>query len=300
MHPNTESGISQNIPSLKMTGCCRRFDLVSLCEEVFAVNTPIRHMSMKKKIIQEIHSGSANPLVRYKNIQVGDASWIYFLYFEVVTLLFRNLPGILGMLMRSVFFRPLLGSAGKKIIWGTGITLRNPRSIQIGDQVVLDDNCVLDAKGSTDPSGITIGSKSFISRGALVSLKGGRISIGSESSIGPYCLVQSMGESHVRIGDCVAIAPYCYVVGAPDYRTESTDTPMVHQGFAEELPVTIGNDVWIGTSVTVLRGSEVGEGSILGANCVVRGTIPPYSVATGNSIASVRKSRKASVEAPES
>jgi acetyltransferase-like isoleucine patch superfamily enzyme len=44
---------------------------------------------------------------------------------------------------------------------------------------------------------------------------------------------------------------------------------------------TIGNDVWIGANVVVLRGVTIGDGSIVAANAVVTKDIPPYSVAGG-------------------
>lgn len=44
----------------------------------------------------------------------------------------------------------------------------------------------------------------------------------------------------------------------------------------------VGNDVWIGQHVTVLPGVHIGDGAIIGANSVVSGHIPPYTVAVGN------------------
>jgi virginiamycin A acetyltransferase len=44
----------------------------------------------------------------------------------------------------------------------------------------------------------------------------------------------------------------------------------------------IGHDVWIGTRATILPGARIGSGCIIGAGAVVGGTIPPYSVVSGN------------------
>lgn len=46
-------------------------------------------------------------------------------------------------------------------------------------------------------------------------------------------------------------------------------------------PLTIENNVWIGEGVSVLPGTKIGEGSIIGANAVVSKDIPPLSVAAG-------------------
>ena len=54
----------------------------------------------------------------------------------------------------------------------------------------------------------------------------------------------------------------------------------------DELPfkgdTVVGNDVWIGQNVTILPGVHIGDGAIIGANSVVAGDIPPYTVAAGN------------------
>ncbi|TLP58346.1 CatB-related O-acetyltransferase [Parasedimentitalea maritima] len=44
----------------------------------------------------------------------------------------------------------------------------------------------------------------------------------------------------------------------------------------------IGHDVWIGYGAMILPGTHIGNGAIVGAGAVVRGTIPPYAVVTGN------------------
>ena len=46
--------------------------------------------------------------------------------------------------------------------------------------------------------------------------------------------------------------------------------------------VKIGDFVWIRTRVTILPGTNIGEGAILQAGAVVHGEIPPYAIAGGN------------------
>ncbi|NOD77071.1 MULTISPECIES: CatB-related O-acetyltransferase [unclassified Ruegeria] len=52
----------------------------------------------------------------------------------------------------------------------------------------------------------------------------------------------------------------------------------------------IGNDVWIAYGALIMPGAKIGDGTIVGAGSVVRGTIPPYAVVTGNP-AEVRRFR---------
>ncbi|MGH1414990.1 MAG: CatB-related O-acetyltransferase [Pelagimonas sp.] len=46
--------------------------------------------------------------------------------------------------------------------------------------------------------------------------------------------------------------------------------------------MTIGHDVWLGFEAKVLAGAKIGNGVIVGAGAVVRGSIPDYAIVTGN------------------
>ena len=48
--------------------------------------------------------------------------------------------------------------------------------------------------------------------------------------------------------------------------------------------MTIGHDVWLGYGAMVLPGARIGNGVIVGAGAVVRGSIPDYAVVTGNPV----------------
>ena len=46
--------------------------------------------------------------------------------------------------------------------------------------------------------------------------------------------------------------------------------------------IEIGDFVWIGSNVTILPGTKIGEGAIIQGGAVVHGEIPPYAIAGGN------------------
>jgi len=46
--------------------------------------------------------------------------------------------------------------------------------------------------------------------------------------------------------------------------------------------ISIGSDVWIGAKSTILSGSIIGHGCVIGANSVVKGQFPPYSIIAGS------------------
>jgi len=51
--------------------------------------------------------------------------------------------------------------------------------------------------------------------------------------------------------------------------------------FAEHLPVTIGNDVWMGAHCLVLDGVTIGDGALIAAGAVVTKDVPAYMMAGG-------------------
>ncbi|MBR4343984.1 MAG: hypothetical protein IKP88_15020 [Lachnospiraceae bacterium] len=68
----------------------------------------------------------------------------------------------------------------------------------------------------------------------------------------------------------------------PTYRTKNKLGGALgfHQ---DEEPVTVGNDVWIGQGVSVVRkkGLTIGTGAVIGSGAVVTKSIPPYAIAVG-------------------
>lgn len=83
----------------------------------------------------------------------------------------------------------------------------------------------------------------------------------------------------VEFGEGTIVADWVYICDF-DHVTDDLDLPIKDQGIVKS-PVRIGPDVWIGTKVTVLRGTKVGRGSVLAANSVVRGDVPEYSIMGG-------------------
>lgn len=103
-----------------------------------------------------------------------------------------------------------------------------------------------------------------------------RISLGDYSGIG----VNARIHGTCKIGNHVMMGEDCIVI-TRNHRYSRMDIPMMNQGFEEEKPVTIGNDVWIGDRVTILPGVQIGDGCVIGAGAVVTREIPPYSIAAG-------------------
>ena len=104
-----------------------------------------------------------------------------------------------------------------------------------------------------------------------------KVCLGDRSGIGTNAKIY--GECH--IGACVMMGSDVTII-TRNHRFGKTNVPMMDQGFEEERPVWIGDDVWIGDRVTILPGVRVGNGAILGAGAVVTKDVPPYSIVAGN------------------
>ena len=106
---------------------------------------------------------------------------------------------------------------------------------------------------------------------------GSQIKIGENSGIGINCRV----SGNVTIGNNVMMGPDVVIL-TKRHEFKQIDIPMIEQGHAPEMPVTIGDDVWIGTRSIVLPGVSIGTGAIIGAGAVVTKDVPQYAISCGN------------------
>ena len=213
---------------------------------------------------------------KYLALVIGRGSWLSLLKYEAVILLCSTTPGALGLALRKVLYPRLLGKCGRNVVFGSNVVLRHPKKIIIGDNVVVDDNCLLDAKGDSN-AGITIGSGVFIGRNTILHCKNGDIVIGDDVNIGFNCDIASSHK--VEIGRKVLIAAYSYIVGGGHDFSKSDTSVMDQQRTAKGI--SIGAEVWIGAGVIIQDGCTIGEGTIVGAGAVVTETLPAKVVAVG-------------------
>ncbi len=64
--------------------------------------------------------------------------------------------------------------------------------------------------------------------------------------------------------------------------THALDVERRNAGIEKALPITIGDNCWLGGDVKILPGVTIGEGSVIGAGSVVTKDVPPHVVAAGN------------------
>jgi acetyltransferase-like isoleucine patch superfamily enzyme len=221
--------------------------------------------------------GSKTPLALYRELQVGDRTSIWQLgWFELYNLIAKDFPGLLGLGMRSLWLRSLLGAAGGRLAVGHGVTLRRPAQIRCASRVVIDDYSSVDVRG--DAGGVSLGESCLIGKFSMLVAKDASIILGPGVNVGSHCRIAT--QSGIEIGASTLIAAYAYI-GPGNHQLGDDDTPMIEKEMELRGGVTIGTNCWIGTRATILDGVTIGDGAIVGAHSLVREDVPAGALVAG-------------------
>jgi acetyltransferase-like isoleucine patch superfamily enzyme len=226
--------------------------------------------------IQDELFSSRSARDKYASLVVGRSGLGALLQYEFVVGLAQARAGALGLVLRKQLYPWLLGGCGRNVIFGQNVVLRHPHKIHIGSNVVIDDNCLLDAKGESN-EGIRIGDGVFVGRNSILSCKDGNIELKDGANIGFNCEVFS--ASSVTIGAGVLMAAYAYVIGG-DHDFSDPAKSVLDQSRTSS-GVIIGDGAWLGAGAKVLDGVTIGSHAVIGAGAVVREAVPDRAVAVG-------------------
>ena len=132
-----------------------------------------------------------------------------------------------------------------------------------------------------------------IDGGIVRKSKNSIVSIGKGFSIRKYAILNVSENGTLKIGrnvfinygtkinvrDNISIGEEC-IIGQDvlmydhdhDYKSENRRENFIND------PITIGNNVWIGSGVIILKGSSIGDNSVIAAGSIVKGNIPPNTL----------------------
>jgi acetyltransferase-like isoleucine patch superfamily enzyme len=156
-------------------------------------------------------------------------------------------------LVYTLFLRLIGVKVGKKNLFYGSLNIRGyTNNIKIGNGCQFHNNVI------------------------IVSNENSNIIINDNVLVGDNCIINSMGR--ISIGSNTMIAANCYII---DNDHKYKDNTLFHkQGHVIE-DVIIGENVWLGTGSTVLKGVLIGKNSVIGASSLVNRNIPSNSLCAG-------------------
>jgi len=160
------------------------------------------------------------------------------------------------------------------------LTLRIGREVKLGRDLVID---LAPGKDGT----IALGDRVTLQNGVRLQPWGGAIRLGDDVQIRDRCELKSAGElrlgrrailgravtlhcdQEVVLGSQVGLAERVTVIDS-DHGFDGSDTFFMEQP-VRTSPVYIGDNVFVATNAVILRGSQIGERSVVGAGAVING-----------------------------
>lgn len=159
-------------------------------------------------------------------------------------------------------------------IWGTfSVQLMEGGTLTIGD----DFHLVSEPRRSA----IT-----HFSRAQFTVFPGGSIHIGRHVGLNGTALTS---KCRIDIGDDTMIAANVIIVDSDFHVPWPPENRWINSTTGFDREVVIGSKVWIGMNTVILKGSHIGDNSIIGAGSLVVGDIPANVLAAGNPARVIRE-----------
>lgn len=164
------------------------------------------------------------------------------------------------------------------LIYGTRMHVGKNAKFRLGGSVKTGNN-------------IFIGENFFIGKDFLLGVypikgKYGILKIGD--NVVAQERVRISAAEAITIGNNVLMASDILIIDNNHGMDATTEKSYMYQEISA-TPVSIGDGCWIGEKCTILPGSEIGEKCIIGANSVVTGKIPSYTIAVGSPARPIKK-----------
>jgi len=181
----------------------------------------------------------------------GSEEWIGRRYMFNVYKFYSFVSFLLGFLKKILFINQYTAGSGFRLFASGGVIGRK-ETIRMGNHVLL--------------------------YGWLIS-DGGTITVGDHSIIHPGAIIRA--KESITIGDYCCIGANCYIQDHNSMSLNYVDR-REKKGHIISKPIVIGNDVWIGRTVTILKGIHIGDRAIVGARSVVVHDVSSDSIVVGN------------------
>jgi acetyltransferase-like isoleucine patch superfamily enzyme len=165
-------------------------------------------------------------------------------------------------------------------------TVVGKHGISIGDSTHILDHAIVQCgphsfselpSSPNYPDRLFIGNNCSIQPYAFVSTCGGKIEIGDNVCINPFCVLYGFGG--LQIGNDVMIANSCVIV--PQNHIVTPGNGSLLGSGSTGKGIIIRDNVWLGSRVIVLDGVEIGKGAVIAAGAIVTKDVPSGVIVAG-------------------
>lgn len=158
-----------------------------------------------------------------------------------------------------------LKAYGNNVLISDKASIYNPQNIEIGNNVRIDDFCILSAGEEG-------------------------ISIGNNVHVACFCLL--IGSAKITLKDFSGLSSRVSIYSSTDdYSGNFLTNPTVPMNLRNVLskPVTLDEHVIIGASSVILPGVHLQEGVAAGSNCLITKSFKPYNILFGSPAKIIKK-----------
>lgn len=215
------------------------------------------------------------------------SSPLRYLWEQTLLSLLGWIPTPIGIGLRAIFYRLILGRMNGWAAIENKVRLRFTNNIVLGHGSYLDQSTYLHAC----PNGIEVGPRTLVMHGSVLHVYNFRnmphsgIQIGEDSLIGEYNVIR--GQGGVRLGNRVYTSPMVQIL-AVNHVFDDPETPFIEQGITAQ-GIIVEDDVWIGSGAILTDGIRVGQGAVIAAGSVVTNNVPEHTVVAGVPARTIRR-----------
>jgi acetyltransferase-like isoleucine patch superfamily enzyme len=183
-------------------------------------------------------------------------------------------------ILRGLYLKLFLKKSSGLIFIGKNVKVRHAYMLSAGKNLILEDNVSINAlskNGMIFGDDVSIAKDSILFATGVIAYKGAGISIGDRTGISARAYFA--GQGGISIGKDVIMGPNVQIF-SENHNFSDLELTIKEQGVTK-IPVTIGDNCWIGAGATILAGVSIGNGCVIAASSVVSKSVPANSIVAG-------------------
>lgn len=164
-------------------------------------------------------------------------------------------------------------------------------SIELNDSIIIKTKITI--RGNNNQ---ILLKKGVVLRNGIIHIRGNNctVKIGAGSSFGQVRIVNVGRNNSISIGDNCLFADNIEIWASDTHSIYDIDGKFINP----ERPVEIGNNVWVGCFVRILKGVKIGDSSIIGMNSVVTKDVMSNTLNAGNPLKCLKRDVTWSIDYP--